>query len=351
MFSNLPQYRSEIEHFCALFPYWNSLESSRILITGGTGLIGTCLVDMIACHNEYTVNPIELYVLVRNRDKAVRRFNVNPDSTRLHFIIGDVSQSLPDLPDFDCIIHAGGNAHPGAFSSDPVGTMRSNLFGTDALLDHARKTCARSFLYVSTGEVYGSSTSSTPFVETYSGAIDITNPRSCYPSSKRAAETLCASYASEYDLNCVIVRPCHIYGPTYTDSDTRIASRFIIDALSGKDIVLKSTGSQVRSYCYTGDCAVGILTTLVKGERGNAYNISSRNTTVSIRDYAETIARECGVNLTMDLPSSAEKSAFNSMEWAVLDPSKLEGLGWKSTVDLASGIQRIISIRMMQNDR
>jgi nucleoside-diphosphate-sugar epimerase len=333
-----------VEYFCERFPHWDKLSSSRILITGGTGMIGTFLIDMIERYNELSGSGIGVIVIGRNRENAAKRFGPGFTKPSFDFIEADLSQSVPELPCVDYMIHAGGNSHPGAFSSDPVGTMRSNLFGTDALLDHARRTGLRSFLYVSSGEVYGICNGLDSVTESYSGSLDITNPRSCYPSSKRAAETLCASYASQYGIHAVIVRPCHVYGPTFVRSDTRIASRFIMDALDGKDIVMKSAGTQVRSYCYVGDCAVGMLTALVAGAQGNAYNIANRDSVASIREYAEAVANACGVRITTVLPTSAETAAFNPVERIVLDQTKLEGLGWKPSVDLHSGIDRTVAM-------
>lgn len=349
MYIESANYHSEVEYFCERFPHWDKLSSSRILITGGTGMIGTFLIDMIERYNELSGSSIGVIVIGRNREKAAKRFGTGFAKPLFEFIEADLARPLPELPRVDFLVHVGGNAHPGVFSSDPVGTMRSTLFGTDALLDHARRTGLRSFLYVSSGEVYGICNGMTSVGESYSGSLDSTNPRSCYPSGKRAAETLCASYSSQYGVPAVIVRPCHVYGPTFDRSDTRIASRFIMDALDGKDIVMKSAGTQVRSYCYVGDCAVGMLTALVAGAQGNAYNIANNDSVVSIREYAETVAKACGVRITTVLPTSAEMAAFNPVERIVLDPTKLEGLGWKPSIDLHSGIGRTVALVTEKN--
>ena len=110
-------------------------------------------------------------------------------------------------------MHAASNAHPSAFSADPVGTMRANLLGVMRLLEGLRAG-GRRLLFVSTGEIYGENPAVTGgFREDDFGRIDPMNPRSCYPESKRAAETLCASYASQYGLDCVVARLCYVYGP------------------------------------------------------------------------------------------------------------------------------------------
>ena len=96
------------------------------------------------------------------------------------------------------------------------------------------------FLYISTGEVYGEG-DGRAFTEDYSGYVDCTKPRSCYPSSKRASETLCASYSSEYGLDVVIARPSHTYGPYFTESDNRVYAQFIRNGLKGGKVLAHSS--------------------------------------------------------------------------------------------------------------
>src|SRR5699024_8541963 len=120
----------------------------------------------------------------------------------------------------------------------PVDTLLGNVTGTDHFLEYARTHGTKRFLYVSSGEMYGQPDASDErlkdgFYESYCGSVDYSDPRSCYPSGKRAAETLCQSYISQYDMEAVIVRPCHCYGPTQTESDTRAVSQFIRMGIAG----------------------------------------------------------------------------------------------------------------------
>ena len=137
------------------------------------------------------------------------------------------------------------------------------------LLELAKKCRAR-VLYVSSGEVYGFNTGVESFTEDYCGPLSLLTPRACYPSGKRAAETLCACYYAQYNVEAVIARPCHVYGPTMTKADSRAVAQFIRNALNHEDIVMKSRGTQVRSMCYVADCAAALLTVLLKGEPSQA---------------------------------------------------------------------------------
>ena len=125
------------------------------------------------------------------------------------------------------------------------------------------------------------------FDENYSGYIDQTSPRSCYPTSKRTTETLCASYYAQYGLHTVIVRPCHTYGPGITDSDSRANVQFFRNVLNGEDIVLKSAGSQMRSYSYIADCASVIITCLLNGDPGQAYNSANPDARITLKLIGE----------------------------------------------------------------
>ena len=161
---------------------------------------------------------------------------------------------------------------------------------------------------------------------------------------KRAAETLCASFADEYGVSTVITRPGHIYGPTAAANDNRVSSAWPYDVARGQNIVMKSAGSQIRSYCYCLDCASAILTVLVKGEPQHAYNISNPDSIISIREMAEILAEKAGVELHKELPTEAEKKSFNPMTNSSLDSTALEALGWRGLFNAQRGFGHTIEI-------
>jgi nucleoside-diphosphate-sugar epimerase len=146
----------------------------------------------------------------------------------------------------------------------------------------------------------------------------------------------------EYGVETVIVRPGHIYGPQCIASDNRAASEFARSAAAHRDIIMKSKGTQLRSYCYSLDCASAILTVLIVGVAGNAYNISNKNSVVTISDLAKECARAGQVELIYEEPSEHEKKSFNLMPTSALNAKKLEELGWKALFDLREGIERTV---------
>ena len=317
---------------------WKKLSGTNILVTGATGLIGGCLVEtlMMNPHQDYQV-----YASGRNENRAMVRFKDFADDPSFHFVKYDVMQPMQSDIRFDYIIHAASDANPKFYATQPVEVMKANICGVDHLISYGINHGMKRFLYVSSGEVYGEGDGRV-FSEDYSGCVDCAQPRSCYPSSKRAAETLCVSYAAEYGADVVIARPCHIYGPYFTEQDNRVYAQFIRNVLRGEDIVMKSTGEQFRSWCYVVDCVSALLHILLKGESGEAYNIADADSNTSIRELAETIAVIGGRKVVIDLPDTDEKRGFNPVTKSVFSTEKLESLGWKPKNHIFEGLEHAI---------
>ena len=317
---------------------WEKLSGCNILITGATGLIGGCLVEALMA------NPLRnyhVYASGRNEDRAKNRFKDCAENNAFHFIQYDVLKSLECDVRFDYIIHAASNANPKFYATQPVEVIKANVIGVTNLMDYGLSHGMKRFLYVSSGEVYGEGDGRV-FTEDYSGYVNCATSRACYPSSKRAAETLCVSYASEYGTDVVIARPCHVYGPHFTDQDNRVYAQFIRNVLRGEDIVMKSTGEQFRSWCYVVDCVSALLHILLKGENGQAYNIADGKSNISIRDLAEIIAKNNGKEVVIDVPDADEKIGFNPVKKSIFSTEKLESLGWAAKTPINDGISHTI---------
>ena len=318
-------YRDDILKVASLPLPWAKLSGANILITGATGLIGSCLVEVLMSHES---RDYEVYAAGRNEERARALFANFVDAPEFHFVKHEVLQPLlSDVP-FHYIVHAASNASPNFFAVHPVEVMKSNLQGLCNLMDYGLEHDMSRFLYVSTGEVYGEG-DGREFTEDYSGYVNTMSPRSCYPSSKRAAETLCASYASEYDVDVVVARLSHVYGPRFTESDNRVYAQFIRNVLRGEDIVMKSTGEQFRSWCYVVDAVSGLLHVLLYGLPGQAYNVADASSNISIRSLAEMIACIAGRKVLIDVPSDVERKGYNVVTKSIFSTSKLEQLGWR----------------------
>ncbi len=337
----LKNYWNDIEKVIKYIPNITRLNGTSILITGATGMVCSTVVEMLFYLNEQGAK-ITIYLAGRNIKRVKSRFSRFKEGTDYIFVEYDATKAsiLEINPHY--IIHGASNANPSIYMKQPVETMLGNIIGLNTILRLASEKKSKRVLYISSSEVYGTIHENKTYKESDYGVVDILNPRACYPSAKRAGETLCASYSFENDFETVIVRPGHIYGPTITHSDSRASAQFTWSAIAGQDIVMKSAGTQLRSYCYTMDCASAILTVLINGENRNAYNISNKNSIVSIRDLAEAFANYTGIKIVFENPSDAEVSGYNFMSNSSLNAQKLEMLGWKAIFDLKSGVKNTV---------
>lgn len=339
-----------------LFSHGLNLEPLRgklILVVGATGLIGSCIIDVLM------QNPARCYHVIaagRNRRRAQRKFAAYWESEDFSFAEMDVTlpiaehmngQTCESTDDdltqgADYIIDAASNASPNFFSQKPVEVMKANIDGVAHLMEYGLGHGMKRMVYVSSGEIYGEG-DGTPFDETSSGYVDCASVRACYPSSKRAAETLCMAYGAEYGADVVIARLSHTYGPGFTESDNRVYAQFIRNVLRGEDIVLKSRGEAYRSWLYVVDAAHAILRLLLDGERGNAYNVAHAASNISIRQLAELIAAKAHRKVVFHIPDDARQGNTTPITKATFCTSKLEALGWKPLFGVEEGVEHTLA--------
>ena len=307
--------------------------NKKFLITGANGLIGSYLVDY------FSFAGAKVYAMSRSIDKLKFRFN----NQNIKLIEQDLNEPLKINDKFDYIIHAASNAHPLAFSKDPVGTMKTNLLGTINLLEMSKNSNSK-FLYLSSGEIYGNNIDH-DVTEDELGVVDTRIARSCYPESKRAAETLCVSYCDQFGIHTNIARLCYVYGHTITDDNSRADAQFLRNALLGKDIIMKSKGTQRRTYCYVADAVSALLFISLNGIKSEVYNIANPHSIVTIAQYAQILANIANVNLKFELPNEIEQKGYSKQADSVLSAQKLINMGWKPLYDINVGLEHTFRIK------
>lgn len=341
---NINKFNEEICKTLAKSKKFENLYNSSILIVGASGMIGSCLVDMIMQLNKLYDANIKVYAMARNGDYLKKRFSYYSSNDNFKIFEHNICDSINMNLNVDYIIHGGSNADPFMISNNPVDTITSNFIGMNNILKYCISNNVKRLLYISSGEMYGLlDEKNINFSEDYSGYIDYSSSRSSYPSGKRATEVLCQSYISQYNMDIVIARPCHIYGPTMRVYDSRVICQFIRSGARKEDIILKSDGLLERSHCYVIDSATALLYILAFGKNGEAYNISDKESQCTIRQLAEKIAQISSVDIKFENPTQKEKSSYSKVNKAVLNSDKLENMEWNAVTNLEDGIKATIN--------
>lgn len=347
-------YLDDINGVAGLALPWDKLQDKSLMLSGATGLIGSFLVDVILEKNERDNLNCTVYALGRNEEKARKRFSKYADSSFFVFIPYDVKKafSKDDLGVVDYVLHLASNTHPMQYATDPIGTITTNIIGLQNMLDFAVAHRAARFAFASSNEIYGENRGDVEFFdEKYCGYLDSNTMRAGYPESKRCGEALCQAYKAQKDLDVVIPRLTRSYGPTMLMSDTKAISQFIKKGITGEDIVLKSAGTQFYSYQYVADSVSGLLTILLCGESGEAYNIAEAHSDIMLKDLAGIISNLNGKQVVFEIPDAVEALGYSTATKARLDGSKLASLGWAPRYTIQSGIERTIKILREVADR
>lgn len=340
-------YKEDVKRVAELPLPWEKIQDVSILISGATGLIGSFLIDVLMWRNTYKKANCRIFALGRSEEKAKRRFAYCRDSSLIHFLSHDINEplQLQTNETIEYVLHLASNTHPVAYATDPIGTITTNIIGLKNMLDFSVQHHAKRFAFASSNEIYGENRGDQElFDEHYCGYIDCNTLRAGYPESKRCGEALCQAYMKQKGLDVVIPRLTRSYGPTMLDSDTKAISQFIKKAVNGEDIVLKSAGNQYYSYTYVADAVSGLLTVLLLGKMGEAYNIADQRSDITLKDLAATLAKIAGTKVIFEIPDATEKAGYSKATKARLDGSQLHMLGWSPFYNIKTGIQATIQI-------
>lgn len=345
---------------------WELLANKTILITGANGLIGSNIINTIIYANETRKYNIKIVAVVRNIDKTLKKLfcwqldnekqwiatplleannNVyNKTSNSITFITSDIVDFKEVDENIDYIIHAANPTSSKFFVQNPVETIDTSISGTNNLLEIAKKKRVKCFIFLSSMEIYGYPKKGEIITEDYMSGFDSLKTRNCYPLAKKICECLCNAYFTEYEVPIKIVRLTQTFGPGVEYDDGRIFAELMRCAIEKRDIVLKSKGETERCYLYTADAVSAILTLLLNGENGEAYNAANPETYCSIAEMARLVADQLSdktIKVTYQI-EDIQKLGYADTLFMKLDITKLKRLGWKPQYNLISMFKNML---------
>ena len=317
------------------FSFKEELRKKTILVTGGTGLIGSLTIKFLCYLNKYFDLHINIYSTVRNSEKAYTIATNN----EVNWLVGSLDDEIK-LDYVDFIIHTACPTQSSYLSSHPVEVINDTITGARNIFELAKKSNAK-VVYLSSIEVYGQFFEHKKLDECQHGYIDHLNPRSCYPQSKLLIESLAASYAFEYGVDIKTARLTQTFGSGIATTDNRVFAQFARSAIRGDNIVLHTEGRSSKNYLYTTDAINAIFYILINGERGEAYNVANDETYISIYDLAHFIRDTFNKNI--EIITEIDKTKGYAPDTLIdLDTTKIKKLGWCPYVDLKEMFNRLI---------
>ena len=334
---------SDLDHILAHTQgLWEELRGRRIFITGGTGFFGCWLLESFAWANDKLDLNSTAAVLTRNPAAFQIKAPHLASHPAIQFHRGDVRDFAFPEGEFSHVVHAATEADLQVMAGDPLQVFDVNVEGARRVLEFARRSGVRRFLFTSSGAVYGRQPADLDRIpEDFSGGPNPIDTQSAYGipgEAKRAAESLCALYALQFGLETMVARCFAFIGPHLPLDGKFAVGNFIRDALRGSTIQVKGDGTPYRSYLYASDLAIWLWTILFRGHPAQAYNVGSE-TGMTIGEVAQAVRD----SVTPPPPVQIGQPSNPSQPSSRYVPSTLKArteLGLRETVDLRDGIRR-----------
>ncbi len=323
-----------------------NIEGSSFLISGGGGFLGAYFMDLLKfCNDNVFMEPVTIICVDNFITGVPKRVEHLMEDNNFIMMNADISKPLEINHDVDYIIHAASIASPTFYRKYPIETLETNVLGLKYLIDLGMKKNIKSFLSLSSSEIYGDPDAAhIPTKEDYNGNVSCTGPRACYDESKRLGETMCVNYFKEYGSPIKVARPFNVFGPGLKLDDRRVIPDFFYDAMNNHRIEILSDGTPTRSFCYVSDGIKGFMQALLSDFNGEAFNIGNDQTEISMKGMAELIAEIVG-NTTVEYKKSDEVEYLtDNPKRRCPDLSKARTLlEFYPKVELKTGLERLYS--------
>lgn len=312
------------------------LSGKTLLLTGGSGFVGSYLVESIIAFNQtHAGAPCHLLLPTRSLSATRSRWQHFFGINNITWFEWDGHSLFPPSDKCDYIIHAASPADPASYLHAPMQTMEDIANGTSAVLHFARTAGVHTLLYLSSGAAYGRQAPEVEaFTEVNPGAPDLADPASCYGEAKRYSELLCRSSG----VPSIIARLFAFIGPYQDKGGSFAVPNFIQQATQNKSIHVHSDGSALRTYCYASDLTIGLWKLLLNGKPGELYNVGSDAPRVTIRELADLIAKQAG-NVEVVVES---KLGTGSRSRYIPNTDRFKQFH-TAQIDLAEGLRRTLT--------
>lgn len=327
-------------------PY-ECLKGKSVLVTGATGLIGFQLIKAML-----VIGNIRIIAMIRDAEKAKQMYT-DDDMKRLSFVVGDITESIEVDGEVDYIFHCAAVTTSKEMIRNPVETINTSVNGTNNVLKLAVAKRTKSVVYISSMEMYGTFDGTVGEVsEENIGFVDPLKVRSNYPECKRLCENMCVAYLHEYNVPVKIARLAQTFGAGIMPWENRVFAQFARSVINKTNIVLHTRGSSEGNYCYTRDCVTGLLTILLNGENGEAYNVANPASHTTISGMATMVAEKIAggdIAIVYDIPETNEYGYASDTKMK-LNSDKLQKLGWHPQVDLEEAYERMIEQMKLEKE-
>ena len=307
-----------------------AFKGARFYITGATGMVGGALSRALLYLNRKKNLGIKLVLPIR-RSSSLSRLQGIADRSEVRLIETDLEENIDLGGEIDYIVHAASPTLSRELKENSASSIRSIALGGLNLLEFARRKRVRGMVYLSSMEVYGALYGEA--AENTLGFIDLTSPRSCYPEGKRFIENACACYAAEFNVNVCSARLAQVMSAGIKPDESRAYAQFARSALRGESIVLKTQGTSNGNYVHIADAVTAICQLVLKGEKGQSYNVCSDDCTLTIKELALRISALLSNGksaVISDAPKDPSSLPYAPETGIRLSNQKLKRLGWQS---------------------
>ena len=324
----------------------DNLNGKTILITGGSGFLGTYIVNTLIYINDNYLNEKCKIIIIDNNISSLN--NKQSSSNYIKYINANICEKINIENNVDYILHAASIASPRIYTENMLNTIDVGYIGTRNMLELAKTKNVSGFMLFSSSEVYGNPEDKyIPTTEDYNGNVRTTGSRSFYDESKRVAESLCYVYNKLYEIPIKIIRPFNVYGPLMNINDGRGIINLCVNILKNKEAILYNE-TFTRTHCYVVDCIIQIFKILMLDDPFLILNVGTEGPEINMIDLTNKIIDIASLHdqVNINIVKSDIEAYSNNNDIKRRCPNMEESfkkIKFKSIYSIDQGLQKIIN--------